>query len=271
MSAPARTRRATIAKENNEMVGLGKRLPTREARVVELPRDWLETVGSLTLSTQVHVIEAEPLSISQHLTRRELENAVLSFGAPRRPGGSYESGRTAQEEDLCCRMPQLYPSLRGHPTIYGRAEGLGDTTALLTRNLSVARDVDHALVSDEGPLVNVITAAMPDLKGSDGPRIVDVQTWEAKVRKRVRTVLWAAYQSGIENLVLGAWGAGAFRNPGGWVARVFATELASMEWRGAFRKIVFAISDPKATAESKGTTGHSAMSCGGLPASQRET
>ena len=62
-------------------------------------------------------------------------------------------------------------------------------------------------------------------------------------------MLWAACQSRIENLVLGAWGAGAFRNPGGWVARVFATELASAEWRGVFRKIVFAIVDPKASEE----------------------
>ena len=122
------------------------------------------------------MIESEPIVMSQYLTDHGSPNAILSFGAPHRPGGAYVVGQTAQEEDLCCRIPQLYLSLTPHQELYSRVEGLGDTTALLSEDLVVTRDREYAPIEDVGASVNVITAAMPNIRGRDQPQIRSPQT-----------------------------------------------------------------------------------------------
>ena len=66
----------------------------------------------------------------------------------------------------------------------------------------------------------------------------------AKLRY-MRAVLHAAKLSGFPNIVLGAWGCGAFGNPPGLVAELFREQLCSLEFRGSFRQVVFAVVDPK--------------------------
>ena len=57
----------------------------------------------------------------------------------------------------------------------------------------------------------------------------------------------AAKSTKHANLVLGAWGCGAFGNPTAPVAALFKKHLASEEFRGAFEHVVFAILDPLGT------------------------
>merc|ERR1711879_913973 len=83
------------------------------------------------------------------------------------------------------------------------------------------------------------TAAMPD--GSPRPHSKE---WFETVELRIRAVLFAAKASGFPNLVLGAWGCGAFGNPSHVVARLFMLQLGSAEFRGSFENVVFAIIDP---------------------------
>jgi uncharacterized protein (TIGR02452 family) len=64
---------------------------------------------------------------------------------------------------------------------------------------------------------------------------------------RVDTVLYAAVKSQRPNLVLGAWGCGAFGNPAAPVAAIFRDRLSSEEFRGCFKTVVFAIIDPLGT------------------------
>ena len=71
--------------------------------------------------------------------------------------------------------------------------------------------------------------------------------WAEDVSERIRTVLHAAKSTKHANLVLGAWGCGAFGNPTAPVAALFKKHLASEEFRGAFEHVVFAILDPLGT------------------------
>ena len=60
---------------------------------------------------------------------------------------------------------------------------------------------------------------------------------------QIRTLLKVCVMSGLDHLVLGAWGCGAFLNPAAEVASMFAAALTPHggEFSGAFRHITFAI------------------------------
>lgn len=75
--------------------------------------------------------------------------------------------------------------------------------------------------------------------------------WAQDVANRVDTVLYAAKLSRHPNIVLGAWGCGAFGNPAGPVAAIFRDRLCSDQFRGCFQTIVFAIVDPMGTGNLK--------------------
>jgi len=70
--------------------------------------------------------------------------------------------------------------------------------------------------------------------------------WASIVTVRVRSVLHAARNVGYPNLVVGAFGCGAFGNPPGPVAEIFK-KLLLFEFRGVFTRVVFAVLDPLGT------------------------
>lgn len=160
---------------------------------------------------------------------------ALNFANAYQPGGGYRHGASAQEEDLCRLLPQLIHSLEAcqYP--------INPEEVLLTRNLaSVRQPGTYQLGPSMGP-VHMLTSAMPCGTECGNP---GSETWNATVNLRMRAVLHAAKMSGYPNLILGAWGCGAFGNPPDLVSTLFREQLYSPEFRGAFSKIVFAVVDP---------------------------
>jgi Microbial-type PARG, catalytic domain len=199
------------------------------------------------------------------------DTAVLSFANGEIPGGRYISGGRAQEEDLCRLLPQLYPSLlqSTENPIFGPAAPLGDSdsernpsrgsqrsphyplppgTVLITRNCRAVRRVStYARCASQGEMT-VLTACMPCGTADRRPKGGWLGSpWAEDVRLRLRSVLAAAAHTGHENLVLGAFGCGAFGNPATPVAVLFREALASPEFRGRFARVVFAVIDPVGT------------------------
>ena len=175
--------------------------------------------------------------------------ALLSFANAETPGGYYTCGGRAQEEDVCRVCPALYPSLL--------ADGLypiHPSTCLVTPDVEVLR-VPGSYAVNGGSLgtVTVLTAAMPKCDGRrpKGGWLSEHSDWAVDVRLRVRTVLGAAASTGKPNLVLGAWGCGAFGNNPHAVAQIFKDQLLSEEFRGKFANVVFAIIDPMGTGNLK--------------------
>ena len=160
---------------------------------------------------------------------------ALNFANAGTPGGGYRRGSSAQEEDLCRLLPQLYPSLQGsghYP--------IGDNEALVTLGLAaVRRPFSYQLCPSLGTC-SIVTAAMPN-----GVPPTRTEAWEKTVTLRIRTVLHAAKISAHTNLILGAFGCGAFGNPPDTVAALFKKQIVSPEFRGRFARIVFAIIDTK--------------------------
>eukprot|EP00927_Polykrikos_kofoidii_P029010 TRINITY_DN25155_c0_g1_i1.p1 TRINITY_DN25155_c0_g1~~TRINITY_DN25155_c0_g1_i1.p1 ORF type:complete len:280 (+),score=35.23 TRINITY_DN25155_c0_g1_i1:116-955(+) len=159
---------------------------------------------------------------------------ALNFANASVPGGGYTSGSKAQEEDLCRLLPQLHPTL--HRCRYPIVPG----TAYLSRPLLAVRRPGFYEPCQSLGECSIITAAMPCREARAGS-----PAWRQTVSLRMRAVLLAAKGSLQPNLVLGAWGCGAFGNPPSLVAELFTELLASPEFRGAFDTVVFAIIDPK--------------------------
>jgi len=164
---------------------------------------------------------------------------VLNFANAQVPGGGYRYAARAQEEDLCRLLPQLYPTLVASQKQWYPIQ---PDVALLSRNVMAVRRPDTYERCESLGSCAVITSAMPQCNGAMRARTL---AWENTVRVRIRAGLTAAKQSCFPNLILGAWGCGAFGNPPDAVAVLFKEQLCAPEFRGAFSSIVFSIIDPR--------------------------
>ena len=191
----------------------------------------------------VFVTDETTQEAAQRLVTKGVGNLVLlNFASARNPGGGFLSGAKAQEEDLC-RCSGLYPALVTQPAYYraNRAQ----SSLLYTDHMIYSPRVPFFRVRGNGELleepfrVSVITAPAPNagpLLERDpgaGPSI------EATFERRWRDVLSIAFQEGHRNVLLGAWGCGAFRNDPDVAAETVARALEDCSHR--FERVIFAI------------------------------
>ena len=231
---------ANLVRENDSVVKDGKfdsvqgvqeippPPPTNRIRCPEAPH---ESAMKFDV-TQLCVANIDTLSAALLVG----DATALNFANAHTPGGGYRHGARAQEEDLCRLLPQLIHSLEAchyYP--------IAPHEVLLTKNLAAVREPGTYKLCPSLGAVNILTSAMPnDDCGRPGG-----DQWNKTVRLRMRAVLHAAKLSGFPNIVLGAWGCGAFGNPPGLVAELFREQLCSLEFRGSFKQVVFAVVDPK--------------------------
>ena len=166
--------------------------------------------------------------------------ACLNFASARNPGGGFLGGAQAQEESLA-RASALYPCLLTHEDYYQRNR---QQKSLMYLDLAIwspyvpfFRD-DNGAWLDAPVLASVITCAAPNAGCLN--RGVTVEELEATLVRRGRFVLAIARHHAVDTLVLGAWGAGVFKNDPVMVARMFQRLLAD-EFAGAFHRVVFAV------------------------------
>jgi hypothetical protein len=190
-------------------------------------------------TTEVAVANVDTVSAALELG----DVAALNFANATTPGGRYVCGARAQEEDLCRLLPQLHPGL-----VHSGAYPLDPQSAVLARGLVAVREVGSYQLCLPIGEITVVTAAMPCGAADRRPRGGWLgSAWAVDVSQRIRAVLHAAAVAGHPNLVLGAFGCGAFGNPPGPVAALFKAQLQSPEFTGVFEKVVFAVLDPLGT------------------------
>jgi uncharacterized protein (TIGR02452 family) len=197
---------------------------------------------------EVRVYASTTLAAATQLATEYERVGVLNFASARHPGGGFLGGSQAQEESLA-RSSGLYPCLTQFAEMYAYN----------------SRPVSTALYSD----YLIYSPGVPILRHDDGewltqPLRLDIITAPAvnagalahnspellpqllpTMRQRLRLVLAVAARHEIEALVLGAWGCGVFANDPAQVAQLFAEVLAEPGIRGCFRRLDFAIFDPK--------------------------
>ena len=166
--------------------------------------------------------------------------ACLNFASARNPGGGFLGGAQAQEESLA-RSSALYPCQLTQMVHYERNR---HQRSLLYLDLALWSPFVPFFRDDDGGwlatpvLASVITCAAPNA-GALG-RGTSVDELRATLERRGRFVLDLARHHAVDTLVLGAWGAGVFRNDPVMVAEIFKQLLAG-DFAGVFGKVVFAV------------------------------
>jgi uncharacterized protein (TIGR02452 family) len=221
--------------------------------------------------TRVRVVNADCLEVARSLAASGAPPAVLNMASPDRPGGSVLAGAGAQEESLFRRTNLLWSLFQFVPdgADYGvppcptgaRYPIPRESAGIYTPPAAVFR----APQADGYAFLDApFRAAFVTVPAIPRPAVVhrrDALPWltapmARATRRKIRAILRIAAAHGHADLVLSAFGCGAFRNPPHHVAQLFREVLSERELRGVFREIVFAVIDDHNAARPSSPEGN---------------
>ena len=166
--------------------------------------------------------------------------AMLNFADAKRPGGWVLDGAPTQEENIC-RCTNIYEALITDACAdkYYKPNNLFNTEDHLDEPYSdrMIYLPDALIFKDDTTYINLPECKV-DVIVSPAPcgRVPNV---ERVLIHRMRGIIKAAYIHGVDTLILGAWGCGAFGQSPETVARCFAIALHSLSV--LVPKVIFAI------------------------------
>ncbi len=172
---------------------------------------------------------------------------VMNFANAVHPGGGFLEGAPAQEESLC-RNSTLYMSLTSktaEPMYRFNKSGtkpMASDYMLLSPNVCVFRNEEGCAIANHF-MVSVLTVPAPNRKKEAAE--IDPGAIEETMKRRIRIMLHIAMQKGYQNLILGAWGCGAFGNDPTEVSEYFRSILIDEGYGACFSNICFAIYGPE--------------------------
>ena len=165
---------------------------------------------------------------------------VLNFADALEPGGLVKRGELTQEESLC-RCSNLYEGLiltRCIKEYYEYNQSLGhhiySNRLIYSPNVLVFKhDSTHTLMYNPF-FVDMITCPSPS-----------VECDESILITRITGILKAAGANGVTNIVLGAWGCGAFGQDAEVMGKCFGIALKKCNY---FKSVCFAIKPTSSTS-----------------------
>ena len=178
---------------------------------------------------------------------------VLNFASGTHPGGGVFRGASAQEECLC-RCSTLYPCLAQdavYEAFYEKnidaRDPLGTDACIYTPGVVIFKTdtaFPQRMPESDWCSVDVLSCAAPHLaRSGDLPRSpFFTLSPDAQYRihaSRARHILHIAAARGLDTLILGAFGCGAFSNDPDAVARAYRDVLPT--YAHCFRHIEFAV------------------------------
>ena len=195
-----------------------------------------------------YVAAIEMLRGRQDADRQSKPVLVLNFANPVNIGGGVYKGARAQEEDLCRRSSLLRSLETPHSLQYYSYNRklhthMGSDAMIFSPEVEIFRD-ERGELMDETVIVAVLTCAAPMITYSmEG---MNESEYRGMFYNRIVGLLKCAAYFGYEDLVLGAWGCGAFGNDAAIVSDLFFRALTEFDWDGLkandlFRRIVFAV------------------------------
>ena len=202
--------------------------------------DWTPPFwGEPKFKTRIEVTNETTLRAARRLFDEGRNAVALNFASATNVGGGWLNGARAQEEYLCrnsvlaqCigQKREFYEYHREH-----RAPRYSDMM-LYSPDVAVVRDEFDVLCAPWP--CSIITAAAPNLNyGLSLPLAELRELWRARIAR----VFDVALANDHENLVLGAWGCGAFKNDPTMVAQEFGDVIEKYD--GQFELLLFAVWD----------------------------
>ena len=206
----------------------------------ELPN--IHEKPGLTLTLNLKSFQA---AMKFHKAMPGMKTAVLNFASPIHPGGGVFSGSLAQEECLF-RCSTLYPLINQQwlkdnyyiPNMKHNDFRYNDACIYSKDVVFCKSDDDYPerLKHEDFVSVDVITCAAPDLRKAGEYDIMELFQIHTQ---RAKHIFHIAAFNGIDILVTGAFGCGAFRNNPELVAEAWAEALK--DYQHKFEYIIFAV------------------------------
>lgn len=167
--------------------------------------------------------------------------AALNFADAYCPGGLVWHGEETQEECLC-RCSSLYECLNKDECQYNYynynqnlGSGLFSDRLIYSENVPFFRDENYKMI---------VSPAYCDIVSCPAPlacKDCDV------LIKRIKCIIGSAYNKGVDTVILGSWGCGAFGNNPYLVAIAFKTVLEEYK---IFDKVIFAIRETEGVSDN---------------------
>ncbi len=219
----------------------------RDAKVSLRPRAPLPVGWSRRFPvTRVQVRNETTLAAARRLAEEGRRPLALNFANGFTPGGGFLAGARAQEESLC-RASALWATLAGDEMYeHHRRRARPDSTdwAILSPEVPVFREDDGTPLAEPW-LLDFLTCAAPVAHRLEPGEAAEL------LRARIHRVLAIARAYGVDTLVLGAWGCGAFGNDPATTARDFRAALEG-PFDGVFELVIFAIADTRPSRPTLG-------------------
>lgn len=168
---------------------------------------------------------------------------VMNFANAHNPGGGFLLGANAQEEALC-RCSSLYESISSKDaSVMYKYNNLHPSRVesdymLISPDVVVFRNEKYELL-EEPVTMAVVTVPAPNRFGA--ALLASQKLIEETFIRRIKIMLTAAAKYGYKNIVLGAWGCGAFGNKPEDVSEYFRRVIIDDEYGYCFENICFAI------------------------------
>lgn len=179
--------------------------------------------------TIIKVVNQDCVEVAAELSKLG-RTCMLNMANAIHRGGGVVRGAMAQEEELC-RRSNLWYGLR--PSFYP----LGDLNVVYSKNVKFFKDRTYEMMPEFK--CDIVTVAAPNLIGFKPGKFP--KQYSATVNRKVEQMLLLPYTAGCKNLVLSAFGCGAFRNNPVFISAVFKKHLKNLP----YENIYFAILDDK--------------------------
>ncbi len=194
--------------------------------------------------TQVKVFNKDTLDCASDLIDEKYNPLVLNMASNYKPGGGFEKGSSAQEEELFRRT--TYALSLYKPDIKS-CYPLNGTACIYSPNLLIFRGsrADDYYVMKWKDCKYASFIAMPAIRKPNLCQNILTKEWELRkldtelMLDKIRTIFEVAKANGHDSLVLGALGNGAYDNPPAHTAKLFKQVI--FEYNGWFKYITFAI------------------------------
>jgi uncharacterized protein (TIGR02452 family) len=194
------------------------------------------------------VMETDTLSALIALKQENNVPVGMNFANAYTPGGGVQSGAGAQEEAICRCSNHIFGL---NPAWYPLPEYGG----IYTPHVFVIRESEQNGFAFRKPVeVALVAVAAYDMRETScdfakfAPDIADMessllnnQEFMEGMKNKLRNMFRTMALNGHKDIVLGAWGSGAFNIPPKVVANCFHAVLKEGEFAHCFRRVVFAI------------------------------